>query len=230
MSAPSDRPLSIQFLRFLGPLVLTNVLNALSGTVNIVLLGQLLGAPAMAAAVGFFPAFMFLMAFVIGLGTGASVLVGQAHGARDPDKVREVAGAVLLGGAVLGLLVGLPGAALATPLMRGLGTPLTILPDAVAYAQVMLLGLPVFFTNMLVAAVLRGTGDSLTPLRMLVVSFAASAFITPALILGWLGLPRLGVGSAAWGTLLSTALALAWLGWRFRRQQHPLAWGRLVPH
>lgn len=230
MIHPSDRPLSIQFLRFLGPLVLTNVLNALSGTVNIIFLGQLLGSSSMAAAVGFFPAFMFLIALVIGLGTGASVLVGQAHGARDTDKVREVAGAVLLGGAVLGLVVGLLGAALATPLMRWLGTPAEILPDSVAYAQVMLLGLPVFFTNMLVAAVLRGTGDSLTPLRMLVVSFAASALITPAFILGWLGLPQLGVASAAWGTLLSTAAALAWLAWRFRRQQHPLAWARLVPH
>ena len=105
MTISAERPLPLRFLRFLGPLVLTNVLNALSGTLNIIFLGQLLGAASMAAAVGFFPAFMFLIAFVIGLGTGASVLVGQAHGAREPDKVCEVAGAVLLGGVLLGVLV-----------------------------------------------------------------------------------------------------------------------------
>ena len=230
MTTSAERPLPVRFLRFLGPLVLTNVLNALSGTLNIIFLGQLLGAASMAAAVGFFPAFMFLIAFVIGLGTGASVLVGQAHGAREPDKVREVAGAVLLGGVWLGVLVGVAGAAFARPLMHWLGTPPEILTDSVSYARVMLFGLPVFFTNMLVAAVLRGMGDSLTPLRMLMVSFAVSAVVTPALILGWLGLPRLGVASAGWGTLLGTLTALVWLAWRLHHQAHILAWSALLPH
>lgn len=230
MTTTAERSLPVRFLRFLGPLVLTNVLNALSGTLNIIFLGQLLGAASMAAAVGFFPAFMFLIAFVIGLGTGASVLVGQAHGAREPDKVREVAGAVLLGGVFMGALVGLAGAILAEPLMRWLGTPPDILADSVSYARVMMFGLPVFFTNMLVASVLRGMGDSVTPLRMLVVSFAVSAVITPALILGWFGLPRLGVASAGWGTLLGTLTALVWLVWHLHRQAHMLTWTTLVPH
>lgn len=230
MTTSAERPLPLRFLRFLGPLVLTNVLNALSGTLNIIFLGQLLGAASMAAAVGFFPAFMFLIAFVIGLGTGASVLVGQAHGAQEPDKVCEVAGAVLLGGVLLGVLVGVTGAAFARPLMHWLGTPPEILADSVSYARVMLLGLPVFFTNMLVAAVLRGMGDSLTPLRMLMVSFAVSAVVTPALILGWWGLPRLGVASAGWGTLLGTLTALIWLAWRLHHRAHILAWSALLPH
>jgi len=230
MTIPVERPLSMRFLRFLGPLVLTNVLNALSGTLNIIFLGQLLGAASMAAAVGFFPVFMFVIAFVIGLGTGASVLVGQAHGAREPAKVREVAGAVLLGGVLLGAVVGVIGAAFAQPLMRWLGTPPEILADSVSYARVMMFGLPVFFTNMLVASVLRGMGDSVTPLRMLVVSFAVSTVITPALILGWFGLPRLGVASAGWGTVLGTLTALVWLAWHLHHRDHILAWRALMPH
>lgn len=230
MTPFDERPLPVRFLRFLGPLVLTNVLNALSGTLNIVFLGQLLGAAAMAAAVGFFPAFMFMMAFVMGLGTGASVLVGQAHGAREPNKVQAVAGAVLLGGVLLGAVVGGVGAIFAQPLMHWLGTPPDILADSVSYARLMLLGLPVFFTNMLVAAVLRGMGDSVTPLRMLGVMFAVSALVTPALILGWFGLPQLGVASAGWGTLLGTLAALLWLVWRLQQQRHLLAWGALAPH
>lgn len=227
---PHERPLAGRFLRFLGPLVLANVLQALSGTLNTIYLGQLLGAPAMAAAVGFFPAFMFLLAFVIGLGTGASILVGQAHGAKNTGTVREVAGAVLLGGALLGCAVAVAGVAAAHPMMRWLGTPPEILEDAVGYARVMMLGLPVFFTSMLAAAVLRGMGDSVTPLRMLMVSCAVSALLTPALIQGWLGLPRLGVASAAWGALAAAFASLCWLAWRLARSQHALALSALAPH
>ncbi|MFS2056018.1 MATE family efflux transporter, partial [Variovorax sp. CT11-76] len=97
MESTSTRPLWQRFLVFLGPLVLTNVLQALGGTAITIYLGRLLGTRSLAAAVSFFPLFMCCMAFAIGLGTGASVLVGQAWGARDTDKVRRVAGAVLLG-------------------------------------------------------------------------------------------------------------------------------------
>lgn len=212
-----------RFVIFLGPLVLTNVLQALSGTFNSVFLGQMLGPDALAAAIAFFPVFMTLFAFVIGLGTGASILVGQAWGAQQTDKVRDIAGTVLLGGAVLGTLIAAAGWWTVPPLLRGLGTPAQVLPEAIAYAHVMLLAMPVLFLSMLAAALLRGMGDTVTPLGVLVVTCAVSAVLTPALISGWLGLPRLGVASAGWATLVATALALLWLGRRLARRGHLLA-------
>ncbi len=225
MTQPQDlsRPLSRRFIVFLGPLVLTNVLQALSGTFNSVFLGQMLGPQALAAAIAFFPVFMTLFAFVIGLGTGASILVGQAWGAKQTDKVRDIAGTVLLGGAALGAVIALAGWWGVGPLLRGLGTPTEVLPDAIAYAHVMLLAMPVLFLSMLSAALLRGMGDTVTPLGVLVVTCAVSAVLTPLLISGRLGLPPQGTASAAWGTLAATALALAWLGWRLTRRAHLLA-------
>ena len=212
-----------RFVLFLGPLVLTNVLQAASGTFNGVFLGQMLGPLALAAAVAFFPILMLFFAFVIGLGTGASILVGQAWGANQPDKVRDIAGTVLLGGAALGMVIAVAGWVLVPPLLRGLGTPVDVLPQAVAYAHVMLLALPVMFVSMLAAALLRGLGDTVTPLGVLVVTCAVSAVLTPALISGRLGLAPLGVASAGWATLVATTLALVWLGWRLTRRSHLLA-------
>ncbi|MCW5653525.1 MATE family efflux transporter [Hydrogenophaga sp.] len=230
MTTPADRPLPMRFLWFLGPLILSNVLQALGGTLNNVYLGQMLGARAMAAAVSFFPVHMFLLAFVIGLGTGASILVGQARGAGDLDKARQVAGAVIWGGLLLGIAVAAIGGVTAAWLVRWLGTPAEIEGDAVRYASVLMAGLPIFFTSMLAAAVLRGMGDTVTPLRMLVVSCLVSAALTPALIRGWLGLPKLGVSSAAWAQLAATLLALAWLTWHLRRSGHGLALHLLRAH
>ena len=52
MTPAAARPLWTRFLAFLGPLVLTNVLQALAGTVTTIYLGQLLGTRSLAAAVG----------------------------------------------------------------------------------------------------------------------------------------------------------------------------------
>ncbi|MFW2044390.1 MATE family efflux transporter, partial [Acinetobacter sp. ULE_I053] len=83
------------FLIFLGPLILTNILQNLSGTINTIFVGQMLGVEAIAAISVFFPILFLLLAFVIGLSTGATVLVGQAWGAKDIEKVRTIVGALL---------------------------------------------------------------------------------------------------------------------------------------
>lgn len=229
-TASPGRPLWARFTVFLGPLVLTNVLQALAGTVTTIYLGQLLGTRALAAAVSFFPLFMCCIGFVIGLGAGASILIGQAWGGRDPDKVRRVAGTVLVGALALSCIVTVVGQLGIAALMRALGTPVDILPDAVAYARILLLALPALFLHMLSAAVLRGLGDTVTPLRALLVASGLSVALTPAFIRGWLGLPQLGVTSAAWASLWGNSAACAWLAWHLRRKQHMVAFGALRPY
>ena len=63
-------------------MMLSNVLQALSGTVNNIYLGQMLGVSALAAVSAFFPILFLFISFIIGLGAGASVLIGQAYGAQ----------------------------------------------------------------------------------------------------------------------------------------------------
>jgi putative MATE family efflux protein len=224
------RPLWSRFLVFLGPLVLTNVLQALAGTVTTIYLGQLLGIRSLAAAVSFFPIFMCCIGFVIGLGAGASVLVGQAWGARDADKVRRVAGAVLVGALALSCVVAAAGLLGIGHVLRALGTPADILPDAVGYARVLLLALPALFLHLLSAAILRGLGDTVTALRALLVASCVSVLLTPAFILGWLGLPQLGTASAAWASMAGNVAAVAWIAWHLQRKNHLVAFAALRPH
>jgi putative MATE family efflux protein len=230
MPAHPPAPLWKRFLLFLGPLVLTNVLQALGGTVITIYLGQLLGVQSLAAAVAFFPLFMCCLSFVIGLGAGASVLVGQAWGARDEDKVRRVAGTVLAGTLVLACLVGGIGVLGIGHVLRALGTPADILPDSIAYARVLLVAMPFLFLQLICSAILRGVGDTVTPLKALVVASSVWILLTPAFILGWLGLPRLGTQSAAWASMAGNAASVAWLGWTLHRRGHLLAPGALRPH
>jgi putative MATE family efflux protein len=216
-------PLWRTFLVFLAPMMLSNILQSLFGTINNVYLGQMIGVDALAAVSVFFPVMFFLIAFVMGLSSGATVLIGQAWGAGEPEKIKAVAGTTLtvalLGSAVIAVFGGL----FSRTLMIALATPPDILEQASAYARIMMITMPLTFVFILLTAMMRGVGDTLTPLLALVVSTVVGLVATPALIDGWFGLPRLGVASAAWASAVAGLLTLLWLAVHMRRRRHPLA-------
>ncbi len=84
------------FFVFLLPLIATNILQNLSGTINTIFVGQMMGVDAIAAVSVYFPILFLLLAFIIGVSTGTTVLVGQAWGAQDIEKVQSVVGSTLL--------------------------------------------------------------------------------------------------------------------------------------
>ena len=223
VNAGATRPLWRTYLAFLGPMVLANILQSLSGSVNAVYIGQMLGTAALAAVAGMFPVVFFFIALVIGVGAGASVLIGQAWGAREPRKAKAIAGTALALGGLIGLAAAVLGELFARPALAALGTAPELLPDAVAYARVMMLSMPLLLLFVLFTQLLRGVGDTLTPLLALCLSTSVGLLLTPALIQGWLGLPKLGVVSAAVAGWVSFAVALAFLWFYLRRKRHPLA-------
>ena len=211
------------YLRFLVPMIGANILQALSGTINNIYLGQMLGVSALAAVSAFFPVLFFLIAFMIGLGAGAAVLIGQAWGAKERERVKAIAGTTLMVGIYAGVVVAIFGGTLTEPMLRALGTPVDILPGATAYARIMLIAAPVIFVFLLITSMLRGVGDTKTPLKTLLISTAIGLLVTPALIRGWGGLPQMGVTSGAYAGGLSFLIALGWTVVHLRRSHSPLA-------
>jgi Na+-driven multidrug efflux pump len=179
------------FLVFLAPLMLSNALQSLFGTVTNALLGQMIGVDALAAVSVCFPVMFFLFAFVMGLSTGATVLIGQAWGAGERETVKAVAGATLSAALLLAITVALFGGLFSRQLMIALATPPDILDLASAYARVMLLTMPLGFVFLLMTAMLRGVGDTLTPLMALALSTAIGLLLTPLLIRGGTNYPPL---------------------------------------
>lgn len=220
-SAPSSPVLWKSYLAFLLPMIASNMLQATSGTVNNIYLGQMLGVGAMASVSAVFPVLFFLIAFMIGLGSGAAVLIGQAWGANELDRVKAIAGTTLMVGLVSGTVVALFGGTYTEPILVALGTPADILPGATAYGRVMLIAAPAIFIFLLTTSMLRGVGDTKTPLFTLLISTALSMLLTPALIRGWGGLPQLGVVSGAYAAGASFLIAMGWMAWYLLRQQHP---------
>jgi putative MATE family efflux protein len=221
-----DSPLRKPFLIFLAPMMLSNILQAMFGTINNVYLGQMIGVDALAAVSVFFPVMFFFVAFVLGLASGAGVLIGQAWGAREPDKVKTIAGTTLTVTLLISGLIAI-GGLFSRPLFAALATPANILDDAASYARIMMLAMPLTFTFILISALMRGVGDTVTSLKALSVSTILGLALTPALIRGWFGLPPLGVASAAYASAISSFVTLIWLTLDLRRRKHPLAFDAL---
>lgn len=220
---PPALPLRKPFLIFLAPMMLSNILQSLFGTINNVYLGQMIGVDALAAVSVFFPVMFFFISFVVGLGSGAGVLIGQAWGAGEVEKVKAVAGTTLTVALLLAGSIAILGGMFSRQLLVALATPPDILAASNSYARIMMIAMPLTFTFILMTSMMRGVGDTVTPLRALAVSTVIGLALTPALIRGWFGLPPLGVASAAWAAAISSLFTLVWLSFHLRRRGHALA-------
>ncbi len=223
MNPDSTRPLWQRFSLFLIPLMASNILQALSGTFNSIFIGQMIGVEALAALATFFPILFFLISFIIGLSAGSTILIGQAWGAKNIDRVKAIAGTTMTAAFALGLAVALIGGFWIEDIMSLLGAPENIRHMSVEYGRIMFLGMPGFFIFLVATSILRGVGDTITPLFSLVLSLVVGVILTPALIDGWWGLPQLGVNSAAWAFIAGFVVVLLFLFFYMRARKLPLA-------
>ena len=118
------------FFIFLMPLIATNILQNLSGTINTIFVGQMMGVQAIAAVAVFFPILFCLMAFVIGLSAGSTVLVGQAWGAQNIEKVRAVVGSTIFMTLIGGSFIAFLGVIFARPILSALSEVISITSPA----------------------------------------------------------------------------------------------------
>ncbi|MGW7367236.1 MATE family efflux transporter, partial [Streptomyces sp. NPDC054841] len=145
-----------------------------------------------------------LLGVILMAGSGTTVLVARARGAEDPGAVRA---AVRGGWALCALIVppvAVGGYVLRDPLARlvlgGDGPPAAL---AAGYFAISLPGMAVFFATNLLDGILKGAGDTRTPMRL---AFLANGLI---LLLDPLLIDRYGVGGAALATVVGRSAALA---------------------
>ena len=231
---PKNQPMVNQhnlwktFFIFLMPLIATNILQNLSGTINTIFVGQMMGVNAIAAVAVFFPILFFLMAFVIGLSAGATVLVGQAWGAQNIEKVRCVVGSTLFMTLIGGSIIAFLGVVFAKHILLALGTDPDVMHLSLPYVQWMLAGSPLLFLYIIYTSILRGVGDSTTPLIVSGMTILIGLLITPVLIAGYFGFPKMGIIAPAIATIVGYFAVLVFLFVYLNKKDHPLKPNRLL--
>ncbi|MBU5444649.1 MATE family efflux transporter [Paenibacillus sp. MSJ-34] len=221
-SKESSRLLWKSMIMFLIPLLLSNVLQSIGQLVGSIVVGRYLGVDALAAISAFFPLFFLLVSFAIGVGSGSSILIGQAYGARNEERLKAILGTTLTFTFILGLALAIVGGIFTWDILRLVGTPDNIIEVSVHYARIMFWSLPVMFLYFVYTTCMRGTGDSKTPFYFLIVSTVLNVALLPLLIFGWLGLPKLGIYGAAYASVISTVLTFVVMLIYLRYKKHML--------
>ncbi|MEF7557503.1 MATE family efflux transporter [Bacillus thuringiensis] len=207
---------------FLVPLLLSNILQSVGQLFGMVVVGRWLGVNELAAISAFFPLFFLLVSFVIGIGSGSSILIGQAFGARNEERLKATVGTTLTFTFIIGVILAIVGNVFALNIMRLMGTPDNIIDMSVHYARILFISMPVLFLYFSYTTFIRGTGDSKTPFYFLIVSTVLNIILLPILIFGWLGIPKLGVYGAAYASVISTIVTFIVMLIYLKKKNHPL--------
>lgn len=198
-------PIVRQVVWFALPICAGNVLQQMYSTVDTLVIGNYCDAAALAAVATSSQPLEIMLCVFLGIGSGISILVSQAAGARDAEKLRRIvntAVAFLFAAAVpltlLGLLLG-------PWLLRLMQVPADAMPYALQYLRITTIGILGNMGYNFNAGILRGLGNSKSSLLLLGVACAVNVVLDFALV-GGLGM---GVGGAAWAT--AAALFLSWI-------------------
>lgn len=192
------------------PVVLTNLSSTLMMTVDAAMVGRL-GATEL-GAVGYAGIWYWtVLSAFNGTGSGVQTFAAQAHGAgraRTCGRWLWQAWYTVVPAATLALAV----FALSFPaLLDLLGPAAPLQPLATSYVRARVCGIPGLMTGLLVAAFLRGVGDTRTPLAAMVVANVVNVILNYGLIFGHGGLPRLGVAGSGVATAIAEWVYAAWL-------------------
>jgi len=220
--AGRQKPMWRIMVVYLIPLMLGNALQSIGQLLGTIVVGRWLGVNALAAISAFFPLFFLLVSFTIGVGTGSSILIGQAYGAGNHNQLKAVVGTTLTFTLLLGVVLAVLGGVFTWDVLRMIGTPENVISTSVHYARILFWAIPVMFLYLAYTTFMRGTGDSKTPFYLVTVSTGLNLLFLPLFVFGWLGLPRLGVYGAAYATVLSTALTLIVMVVWLAKVNHPL--------
>jgi putative MATE family efflux protein len=195
-------------LFFSIPMLLGTLIQVGYSIVNTIWVGHLVGEDAVGAVGVSFPIFFILIGFALGISMATTILVSQYFGAKDFGKVEKAVNNSFSLSLIIGVVLTIAGIFFRDLLLRLMKTPPENFALASSYLKISLAGFLLLYMAILVSSILRGIGDTVTPLAFMAIGIGLNAILDPFLIGGFGPFPRLGLNGAAYATLISQIIAM----------------------
>ncbi|MDI3544668.1 MAG: hypothetical protein PWQ43_316 [Rikenellaceae bacterium] len=191
-------------IKYAVPLILGSVLQNLYSLINSIIVGNYLGKEALAAVGISFPLIFAIISLIIGFTIGLSIVIGQYYGSKQYDNLKKAISTSYIVLVVFAVIMTTFSIATGKYLLQLLGAQPEILSQATSYFNVFCLGFLFAFPFNATNAVLRGVGDSVTPLYFLIFSIVLNFILNYVFVV----ILHLGLTSTAWASVISQILAL----------------------
>jgi len=190
-------------LNFALPMLMGNVFQQMYNVVDSIIVGKVLGKEALAAVGASFPLIFVLISFIIGFAIGATIVIAQYFGAKDMVRVKRTVDTLYIFMFFTSVLLTFLGIYVSKYIFELIALPPDVIPQAVDYFTIYSLGFVFFFGFQGTSAILRGLGDSRTPVYFLVGSTLINIALDLTFVigLGW------GIKGVATATVISQAAA-----------------------
>ena len=192
-----------------------------------------LGHEAIAALTIVFPYQILTVAVGIGTGIGISALVSRRFGEGDGETTNHIAGQIFSLSLFWGLLFASIPLLFSRPILLAFGATADIMEFGTRYLVIIAWGAPVFIFSLIASNLIRGSGDPVRPMVIVVSSSVLNVALDPLLILGIGPFPEMGIRGAALATVIAQScgalLALVYLlghrtSYRIRLRHLPAEW------
>lgn len=190
-------------LQFAWPLLVGNIFQQLYNTADSIIVGNYVGAQALAAIGVYTPIYNLLLGLFQGIATGATVVVSQSYGAKNSVRLNKSIYISIVLTVIVGLVIAGIGLLINKPLLHLINTPEDIFQMAATYARIMFLGVLAVLMYNILCGILRGMGDSVKPLLFLVISCVLNVFLDYLFVVTF----KWGIEGAAYATLIAQAMS-----------------------
>ena len=197
--------ISKQLLLFSIPMLIGNLFQQMYSVVDMLVVGRYVGGDALAAVGVSMTAAVFVISFLQGLTTGASVVISQFFGAKEYDRLQRTVSVSIVVLFCFAVILAVLGLTLSPLILRLLNTNADVFDDALAYLRILLAGIvfPVFYN--MYTAYMRALGDSRRPLYFLI----CATLLNIVLDLFFVIVLDMGVPGVAIATIIAQAVAAA---------------------
>ncbi|MCG8699354.1 MAG: MATE family efflux transporter [Bacteroidales bacterium] len=185
--------------KFAAPMLLGSFFQQFYHFVDRIIVGNLIGKEALTGIGESFPLIYALISFSIGISTGGTIVISQYYGAKNYDKVKKAIDTLYIFMFSVSIVISVAGIAFSEHIFRLIDLPEDVLPQALVYFNTSMAGTIMFFGFNGTSAILRGLGDSKTPLYFLAISTVMNVICDYVFIkyFGW------GVRGAALATIFA---------------------------
>ena len=192
-------------LKFAIPMLLGNIFQQLYSVIDSIVVGKFIGKNALAAVGTSGPVIFLLISFMIGITMGFTIVISQYFGAKDMTRVQKAINTMYIFLFFISILMSSVGILISRYIFLIINLAPEIIPQAQLFLNIFFSGLVFLFGYNGTSAILRGLGDSKTPLYFLI----GSVMINIGLDLIFVLVLHWGVAGVAYATVISEGLAFS---------------------